>query len=134
MLIVLLLIIGAIIVLIERGNLLHQHPDSNSAYSASDSYHHDDIYVPKLERDVPWSDEFGSYYDKETDCYFFLNVDMDPPIWQYWYEGISSEYGEEYGWMEWDSKELRWYVMTGKESWEPLPEDKYEKRLWHFDY
>ena len=92
---------------------------------------HDPIYVPALGRDVAWDTEYETYYDRQTDCYFFLNMDMDPPIWQYWFEGISSDYGD-YGWLEWDAKEMRWYVQTGSNSWQPLPENK-GAGLWHFD-
>lgn len=133
MLIVLILIIGAIVYLVKSGSVIH-HDEENGGYTASDSYHHEDIYVAPLKRDVPWSDEYNSYYDSQTDCYFFLNTDMDPPIWQYWYEDISSDYGEEYGWMEWDAKKYRWFVQTGKDKWEELPEDKIQPRMWHFDY
>ena len=92
---------------------------------------HDPIYVPALGRDVSWDTEYECYYDRQTDCYFFRNTDMDPPVWQYWFEGISSDYGD-YGWMEWDAKEVRWYVQTGANNWEPLPADK-TSGLWHFD-
>lgn len=93
---------------------------------------HDPIYVPALGRDVAWDTEYETYYDRQTDCYFFLNTDMDPPIWQYWFEGVSSDYGSNYGWLEWDARENRWYVQTGSNTWQPLPEEK-GSDLWHFD-
>lgn len=89
------------------------------------------MFVPALNRDVPWSDEYESYYDEQSDCYFFLNTDVDPAIWQYWFEGISSQYGD-YGWLEWDAKEKQWYVETGENKWEKLP-DNQASDLWHFD-
>ena len=92
---------------------------------------HDPVYVPALGRDVPWDREYDSYYDRQTDCYFILNTDMDPPIWQYWFEGVSSDYGD-YGWLEWDAKENRWYVQIRENKWEPLPDGK-GTGLWHFD-
>ena len=92
---------------------------------------HEPMYVYVLGRDVAWDNEYDCYYDRQTDSYFFLNTDMDPPIWQYWFEGVSSDYGD-YGWLEWDAKEGRWYVQTGETNWELLPEDK-GTGLWHFD-
>ena len=89
------------------------------------------VYVSALERDVPWSDEYESYYDKQTDCYFFKNKDVDPPIWQYWFEGISSNFGY-YGWLEYDYKEQCWYVQVSDDEWEKL--SGYDtSQLWHFN-
>ena len=102
--------------------------ENNSAYTRSTE---DSIYVPALSRTVNWYAEYDSYYDEQTDCYFLLNTDMDPEIWQYWYEGISSDYGD-YGWMEWDEKENRWYINTNADDWEPLPEKYDTSGLWHF--
>ena len=94
---------------------------------------HEDIYVPALERSVSWSSEYDCYYDKMTDCYFLLNTDVEPEVWQYWFETVSSAYGD-YGWMEWDAKEQKWYVETGENRWELLPEkDQGSNYLWHFD-
>lgn len=92
---------------------------------------HQPMYVAALGRDVPWSNQYDSYYDAQTDCYFFLNTDVEPPIWQYWFEGISSQYGD-YGWLEWDAKESRWYVQKSADKWELLPEQD-ASDLWHFD-
>jgi hypothetical protein len=104
--------------------------NNNTGYHQTDD-RHDPIYVSALGRDVPWNSTYDSYYDKQTDCYFFLNTDVDPAIWQYWFEGISSDYGD-YGWLEWDAREQRWYVQTGENKWEVLPENK-GSDLWHFD-
>lgn len=91
----------------------------------------DKIYVSALKRDVPWSDEYGTYYDKQTDCYFFKNYDVEPPIWQYWFEGISSDYGD-YGWLEYDYAEKCWYVQVSDDEWEVL--SGYDtSSMWHFE-
>ena len=66
-------------------------------YSPGYGIKHDSIYVPEIRRDCAYDAKSDNYYDKETDCYFWLNNDVTPPIWQYWYEGISSDYGD-YGW------------------------------------
>lgn len=93
---------------------------------------HDPIYVAALEREVSWSTQYDCYYDSPTDSYFFLNTNMEPPIWQYWFETVSSDYGD-YGWLEWDAKEQKWYVQVSAKKWELLPADKYSNYLWHFD-
>lgn len=129
MLVLVAIVIGVAFYVRKNQGDGYQH-DNNSGYHQSDE-RHDPIYVSALGRDVPWSKEYDSYYDKQTDSYFFLNTEMDPPIWQYWFEGISSDYGD-YGWLEWDAKEGRWYVQTGEENWEVLPEAK-GSDLWHFD-
>lgn len=111
---------------IREKDLIGQSPDASVGTES-----HQPVYVSALGRDVPWSAQYDSYYDAQTDCYFFLNTDVDPAVWQYWFEGISSQYGD-YGWLEWDAKESRWYVQTGAEKWELLPE-KSASDLWHFD-
>ena len=81
-------------------------------------------------------DSDGNYYDKSTEGYAWLNTDIDPPQFQYWFEGISSEYGE-YGWMEYDNDEDRWYIELSQGDWQPLDSAVYEAnadRLWHIDY
>ncbi len=91
----------------------------------------DSVYVPALSRTVYWNDENESFYDKPTDCYFFWNDEIDYPDWQYWYEDISSDYGD-YGWMEWDGDEGCWYIETGEGEWEVLPSEYDTSELWHF--
>ena len=81
-------------------------------------------------------DSDGNYYDKESDMYVYLNEDLDPPQFQYWLEGLSSQYGD-YGWMEYDAVEQCWYIEVSDEDWQPLSDDKYAEfsdRLWHIDY
>ncbi len=81
-------------------------------------------------------DSDGNYYDKSTEGYVWLNEYIDPPQFQYWFEGISSEYGD-FGWMEYDVDESRWYIEVEEEKWEPLDDAVYEKnmnRLWHIEY
>ena len=88
------------------------------------------IYVDELGRKCKWSDENGSYYDEETDCYFVYLEEETYSCWQYWYEGISSDFGE-YGWMEWDENEQLWYIQDRDGSWMVLP-GKYNKDyLWY---
>ena len=89
----------------------------------------DTIYVDAIGRECKWHAS-GNYYDPVTDCYFWLNDTVAPPIWQYWYEGISSDFGD-YGWMEYDFNERTWYIEASAGNWIVLP-DKYDQsKLWH---
>lgn len=92
----------------------------------------DSVYVESLGRSLEWSEDYGSYYDPETDCYLYYNTDMEPPIWQYWYEGISSDYGN-FGWMEYDFSENQWYIERRAGEWIALPEKYDTSYLWHMD-
>ena len=131
------LICGGILLVIFRG----QNQSNTTQPGYYEEYHNDygngghedSIYVDVLGRTVYWNNEYDSYYDPDTDCYFFMNYDMNPPVWQYWFEGVSSKYGEKYGWMEWDYDERCWYVQKSTNSWVRLPEDEYTEWLWHMD-
>lgn len=92
----------------------------------------DQLYVESIGRYIYWSDEYDSYYDEESDCYVYYNEDMDPPVWQYWYEDISSDYGD-YGWMEYEENEDLWYIEVGEGEWEKLPSKYDTDDLWHFE-
>ncbi|MCR5478119.1 MAG: hypothetical protein K6E92_10960 [Lachnospiraceae bacterium] len=87
------------------------------------------LYVEAIGRDCYLDGE--NYYDPETDCWFWYNEDLSPGQWQYWYEGISSDYGD-YGWMEYDDAEGKWYIEISDGQWIALP-DRYDTSgLWHF--
>jgi hypothetical protein len=84
-----------------------------------------------FDKKLYWDYGYDSYYDKETDCYVWYNTDVSPNLWQYWYEGISSDYGD-YGWMEYENG--KWYIETSNNNWEELDVQKYDtSRLWHFE-
>ena len=55
---------------------------------------------------------------------------MDPPVWQYWYEGISSDYGD-YGWMEHDDD--GWYIEKDHGEWIKLPDKYGTDGLWYIE-
>ncbi len=78
---------------------------------------------------LTWSDYDESYYDADSDCYVWFNTDMDPSLWQYWYEGISSNY-EDSGWMEYENG--NWYIETKSGNWEQIDLSGYGDRIWHF--
>lgn len=77
-----------------------------------------------------WDNENMWYYDSVSDCYFCYNDDVEYPQWQYWFEGISSDY-DGYGWMEYDFDEECWYIEKGYEDWVVYTGDT--SNLWHFD-
>ena len=78
---------------------------------------------------LSWSDYDESYYNADTDCYVWFNTDADPALWQYWYEGISSNYDDS-GWMEYEDG--IWYIETRYGNWEEIDLSGYGDRIWHF--
>ena len=90
----------------------------------------DEIYIDEIGRTCYWDAESESYYDSTTDCYFWYNTELDPPQWQYWYEGISSDYGD-YGWMEYDAEEGKWYIEESADNWIVLPDSYDTSHLWY---
>ena len=71
-----------------------------------------------------------SYYDEASDCWLWYNTEVDPPVWQYWYEGISSDFGD-YGWMEHD--EDGWWIEASYGNWIPLPAGYSTENLWYIE-
>ena len=89
------------------------------------------VYVEETGRTCTLDGE--DYYDSETECWFYYNEELSPAQWQYWYEGISSNYGD-YGWMEFDDNNELWYIETSKNNWEVLDYNSYNtSKLWRFE-
>ena len=107
----------------ENGYESGYDDDSYGGESLSDS-----IYVDEIGRTCYLDGE--DYYDEETGCWFYLNTDVEPPVWQYWYDGISSDYGD-YGWMEYDEPEGRWYIQDENGDWIVLPGGYDTSYLWY---
>ena len=82
------------------------------------------------DKTLVWDEAQDSYYDKDTDCWLWYNEDLDPAVWQYWYEGISSDYGD-YGWMEHYSD--GWYIEASPGNWIPLPDSYDTGDLWYIE-
>lgn len=82
------------------------------------------------DKTLVWDSEYESYYDAESDCWLWYNTDMNPPVWQYWYEGISSDYGD-YGWMEHDAD--GWWVEASYDNWILLPQTYDASGLWYIE-
>jgi DNA-directed RNA polymerase subunit M/transcription elongation factor TFIIS len=86
------------------------------------------VYVEEIGRTCYLDGE--DWYDSKTQCWFYYNNTVSPYQWQYWYEGISSNYGD-YGWMEYDMGEEAWYIETNDGNWVHLPESYDTTDLWH---
>ncbi len=82
------------------------------------------------DRKLTWDYGQDSYYDRQAECWIWYNTEVSPNLWQYWYEGISSEYGE-YGWMEYEPE--GWFIEVDDGKWAPLPEHFVSERLWHME-
>ena len=103
----------------------------STTLAPDDPYNSNTIYVDVLGRNCNWDSEYECYYDEPTDCYFVFNTDVEPPEWQYWYEGISSDYGD-YGWMTYDYDEERWYIESSS-GWDVLPDSYDVSDLWYMN-
>ena len=77
-----------------------------------------------------WEEENQSYYNSDFDLWVWYNTEVDPPLWQYWCDYISGDYGD-YGWMEYEDGQ--WYVEADAGDWIPVPEEYDTSNLWHFD-
>ena len=82
------------------------------------------------DKELVWDESADSFYDQETDCWLWYNTDVEPPLWQYWYEGISSDFGD-YGWMEHDSD--GWFIEASYGNWIELPEEYDTGSLWYIE-
>ncbi len=96
--------------------------------SGADTYAYSDSGA--ADKTLVWDEDQDSYYDADTDCWLWYNEDLDPAVWQYWYEGISSDYGD-YGWME--HYPDGWFIEESAENWIPLPDSYDTGDLWYIE-
>ena len=96
--------------------------------SGQNAYHYAGSADQTYDKRLVWDSDADSYYDASTECWLWYNTDVEPPIWQYWYEGISSDYGD-YGWMEHDSS--GWYIEKSQNNWIQLPAQYDTSKLWY---
>ena len=94
----------------------------------SDGSYHVVTDPVRADRMLRYDQSAESYYDETSDCWLWYNTDVSPAVWQYWYEGISSDYGD-YGWMEHD--EEGWWIEAGEENWISLPSLYDTSSLWY---
>jgi len=102
------------------GSRLYLKSDGGGAFRLAGSGNADKV--------LDWDREYESYYDPDSDCWVWCNTDVEPYVWQYWYEGISSDYGD-YGWMEHYSD--GWFIETSRDNWTKLPSRYPTDRLWY---
>lgn len=84
----------------------------------------------RADRILYWDAAADSWYDGESDCWLWYNTDVEPAVWQYWYEGISSDYGD-YGWMEHYSD--GWFIEASNGNWVSLPAIYGVDELWYIE-
>ena len=77
-----------------------------------------------------WDEAKQDYYDADSGLWLWYNTDVEPPLWQYWYEPISGNYGK-YGWMEY--RDEVWYIETDQGQWIEVPEKYDTSPLWHIE-
>ena len=90
------------------------------------------LYVPEIDRTCEWDSEKRWWYDENSECYFYFDTEVDPPQWKYWFEGVSSDFGD-FGWLEYDDDQEQWFVQTARNAWERLPDNYDTEKLWHMD-
>ncbi len=84
----------------------------------------------EYDRIMRWELSENSYHEPESDLYLWFNTDVEPPLWQYWFEPISGDYGE-YGWMEYEDG--TWYVEASYGNWIKVPAKYDTSPLWHIE-
>ena len=82
------------------------------------------------DKKLTWDKAEESYYDDETGLWLWFNTDVKPPLWQYWYEPISGDFGN-YGWME--CEDGRWYIEESRGNWVLLPKKYDASALWYVE-
>ena len=92
------------------GETIRVKKDINQGLKISNSGSYDYTLV--------WDDYEESYYCEELDEWFWYNNYVEPAVWQYWKESISSDYGD-YGWMEHDSE--GWWIEVSENNWGKVP-------------
>ncbi len=120
------IIIAALFVTVFSGN--RSSIDRSGIDRYETVYAKNSVYVEEIGRTCYLDGE--DWYDSQTECWFYYNDSTSPYQWQYWYEGISSDYGD-YGWMEYDMDEEAWYIETDNGNWVHLPADYDTSNLWH---
>ena len=116
------------IVFLIKGTYSETYSSDRSS-SAADYGLPKSIYVEEIGRTCYQDGE--NMYDMESDCWFWWNTDLLPAQWQYWYEGISSDFGD-YGWMEYSDDEDKWYIEVADGVWKELKGYNTDG-CWHFE-
>ena len=104
------------------GEKLYLSRNSSGSYTITNSSSYDAV--------AEWSKEYEAYYDRETGMWYWYNTYVEPPVWQYWYEGISGDYGD-YGWMEYEDG--IWWIEKDYGDWIQVPNSYNVNELWHIE-
>ena len=94
----------------------------SGAFSISDESDYDRVLI--------WDEDEESYYEAESQLWAWFNTDVTPPLWQYWYEPISQDYGD-YGWMEYEKGV--WFIEANAGNWIQVPRSYDTTPLWHIE-
>ena len=88
------------------------------------------VYIREAGGSFEWDDSKREYYCKELKCHLRYTDKNIPGVWEYWFQGVSSDYPDG-GWMRYDYETKKWQIDTGNNSWTDLP-DKYSSyHLWY---
>ena len=79
-------------------------------------------------RTLYWDEDAESWYDPDSELWVWYNTEVDPPLWQYWYEPISGDYGD-YGWMEYEDG--LWFIEADEGEWIEVPDGYDTSALWY---
>lgn len=120
----------------KNGDSFFQQTNVGGAYGqkiylkslGNGAYSKEGKYEDSWDKLLVWDAEADSYYDPESNCWLWYNTDVSPSVWQYWYEGISSDF-EDCGWMEHD--EDGWWVEKSEGDWIQLPGKYNTEKLWY---
>ena len=107
-----------------------QNSDAIYLERQADGSYHTVTDAIRADRILVYDAYEDSYYDEVSDCWLWYNTEVDPPVWQYWFEGVSSDFGD-YGWMEHD--EDGWWIEASYGNWIQLPARYDADKLWYIE-
>ena len=115
---------------VSSGNTLSLAPFGDHLFleKQEDGSYHVVTDVLRADKLLDYERDSDNYYDEASDCWLWYNTTVEPAVWQYWYEGVSSAIGD-YGWMEHDAE--GWHIEASEGNWIPLPEKYDASGLWY---
>lgn len=85
--------------------------------------------ISGYDKKLTWVSSEDSYYDPDSDCYIWYNTDVAPNLWQYYYNGISDNYPESCGWLEYEPS--GWWIEISYNEWVRYYD--VDERFWHIE-
>ena len=115
---------------VSSGSTLSLAPFGDHLYleKQEDGSYHVVTDVLRADKLLDYERDSDNYYDEASDCWLWYNREVEPAVWQYWYEGVSSDFGD-YGWME--HADDGWHIEASEGNWIPLPEKYDASGLWY---